>query len=903
MSDVNRCKKLARELEGLGPVAEAKKTDIKTTPLDFTSFQHDMEAKFPTFNPSTVAPGGVPLDKLASAVNPIPPRKAYRSNTGVDMPRGEGFDATPAPSPHNATPAPTPPQSPKPNKQKYQTDQTRPFVFPYTVSVQGGRMVPFSIEEAGRLYKNHMHISLELWQMWKLRNQCISEERGVADGENNAPPFDFGSGPSSSLFHSLQQRDDPLANSLLLNGTTGFGASSIAGESDSQAGSTSQGSNGLGDVRLRGRGEPTLALLQTIEGELDAEIKKMEGDHTMAVLDHDRYVKMTQKMIETRADVQRLQRVDQLYWAVMPGLQSSVIVLLKLLLATVTAQTSTNSPHARAVAEGVAPDEAPPPTLEDIDIARHREITSKAISAIIVLCLKWFKASHAMKFHYLSQLLVDSNCLLLILKMFGLQEVANSVRSINEAEQFNFFQYCETFCGQNPRQPQLEDSEVLRPSRHNHPMGGNLSDQLSVAYGGDDEGTEMVSDFSWRNFFSSINFTRTLQKLTKRRVHRILLLVQYKSSAILKRTLKVNHPELQLYALKVIKSQVPFCGRKWRQSNMKVITAIYLNCRPDLRDEWLAGADVDADVDVSLPQEQALRALLKFYNASRSGALTGSKSAAASAAAAAAAADADANGSAGNNEDAQDPEGQPPPPQSPTQSRNVNFFDSDVLPPIRRSAESTAGTLRYIPDDVVEGYLDNYEDVLGEVFGNNTGDEEGRNGWSSGKWGLTQQGSETAWARLGEILGENESISDSESIVTIGDLGTAGELGEPARDENRAQWEQLSPKEMKFLASSGGGGVGIVEPGSPLAERHALPRRQSSQGGGSNSGSRPSSRSNSQSSPLRPVLPFGLDDLAADDAIALADEPELDLPQPLAQPKEGGIDEVSHRSFLLPYTA
>lgn len=28
-------------------------------------------------------------------------------------------------------------------------------------------------------------------------------------------------------------------------------------------------------------------------------------------------------------------------------------------------------------------------------------------------------------------------------------------------------------------------------------------------------------------------------------------------------------------------------------ANMKVITAIYLNCRPDLRDEWLTGTEVD----------------------------------------------------------------------------------------------------------------------------------------------------------------------------------------------------------------------------------------------------------------------------------------------------------------------
>lgn len=33
---------------------------------------------------------------------------------------------------------------------------------------------------------------------------------------------------------------------------------------------------------------------------------------------------------------------------------------------------------------------------------------------------------------------------------------------------------------------------------------------------------------------------------------------------------------------------------------MKVITAIYLNCRPDLRDEWLTNNDIDGDVEDSL---------------------------------------------------------------------------------------------------------------------------------------------------------------------------------------------------------------------------------------------------------------------------------------------------------------
>jgi hypothetical protein len=120
-----------------------------------------------------------------------------------------------------------------------------------------------------------------------------------------------------------------------------------------------------------------------------------------------------------------------------------------------------------------------------------------------------------------------------------------------------------------------------------------------------------------RNFFSSINFLRIMQKVCKNKAHRNLLLVQYKSSNILKKALKVPEPSLRLYTLKLFKNQVPYCGRKWRQGNMRVITSVYLHCRPELRDDWLAGSDVDAEVEEALPLEQALRALTHWHNIKR----------------------------------------------------------------------------------------------------------------------------------------------------------------------------------------------------------------------------------------------------------------------------------------------
>ena len=128
---------------------------------------------------------------------------------------------------------------------------------------------------------------------------------------------------------------------------------------------------------------------------------------------------------------------------------------------------------------------------------------------------------------------------------------------------------------------------------------------------------EPITDFSRRNFFSLINYLRVMQKICKNKAHRNLLLVQYKSSTIIRKSLKIPQPELRLYTLKLFKNQVPYCGRKWRQGNMRVITAVYLHCRPELRDEWLAGSDVDAEVDSALPLEQALRSLTHWQNLRR----------------------------------------------------------------------------------------------------------------------------------------------------------------------------------------------------------------------------------------------------------------------------------------------
>lgn len=91
-------------------------------------------------------------------------------------------------------------------------------------------------------------------------------------------------------------------------------------------------------------------------------------------------------------------------------------------------------------------------------------------------------------------------------------------------------------------------------------------------------------------------------------------MVQSKYSLTLKKHLKVPQHDIRLYTLKIIKGQVPYCHRKWRASNMRIITAIYLHVKPGFRDEWLSGLDVEQEIGEALPLEQALRALTFWWH-------------------------------------------------------------------------------------------------------------------------------------------------------------------------------------------------------------------------------------------------------------------------------------------------
>ena len=241
-----------------------------------------------------------------------------------------------------------------------------------------------------------------------------------------------------------------------------------------------------------------------------------------------------------------------------------------------------------------------------IDINRHKEVIVKAISATILLLLKHFKVNHIYQFEYVSQHLVFANCIPLILKFFN-QNVMQYVAARNNCSNVNFPQ-----CVLSPLPPTLGDFGGGVTAANSN--GG--SSTSGVGGGGGDVLESSTTDpgYCWRNIFSCVNLVRILQKLTKWKHSRTVMLVVFRSAPILKRVLKVRHPLMQLYVLKLLKVQTKYLGRNWRRSNMKAISLIYRRVRHHLHDDWAYGNDLDARPWDFQTEEFALKASIEQFN-------------------------------------------------------------------------------------------------------------------------------------------------------------------------------------------------------------------------------------------------------------------------------------------------
>ncbi|KAL8767709.1 MAG: hypothetical protein Q9209_005889 [Squamulea sp. 1 TL-2023] len=602
---------------------------VTATPLDYHLFRQEITSKYPAYNPP---PPILPIEPENNSILPPLPNHSSRqasqenlimaSNQAANGTHGSIFHQPV----HIATPAPSPPPSPAGpggkggKKQNYQTNQNFPFLYPTldeTSNVVGGQGdtrlydrlvgkrwegsdVPASILEAGQLFASRMRMSRSIRQLWDVREQYIRHERGWED----------------------ERKSDP-----------------------------SPGSDGW-MIEEGESGEPKD---KAADSNASGKVRKDKGNGA----------------IENEEVQRRLDVTENFYRNALPHLQSLVLVLWKVIFTNVSyLVTQANGQNGQAAPNGVSfPDDnpenvpaksklhhdsapqavmanasavdfehEPDPVMEELNAVRLREISTKAISAILLTLLRWFKLSHVLKFEYLTQLLLDANYLPLILKLFAHQDVDRAVDRKNDRNDLNFFHFCHVNsshppppCQRAPSKDSSPDSAAPPPipahrRRKSTPPQSPTSPSDPPAKPTVDElgyptaplPSSPLQTYSPRFFHATIMLLSLLQKITKSHAHRSLLLVQYKSSTILRKYLRIPQGEMRRGVLKLFKQQVQFCGRKWRQGNMRVITSVYLHLgMRGLRDDWLSGGDVDAVVEEAVPVEWAWRGLVGWWHMKR----------------------------------------------------------------------------------------------------------------------------------------------------------------------------------------------------------------------------------------------------------------------------------------------
>ncbi|KAF9954397.1 Factor arrest protein 11, partial [Modicella reniformis] len=539
--DIPILRNIARRMLGHPPINPASFTQ-KTDPLDYLLYQTDMSQKYPAYIPPSTARSvtcpSIPIANIANVLQakmPTAAGPALGSQTSKSVVGGGSGGKNGKGSVNGPGGV---------------HGTTQPFIFP-SASMQCS--TPKSIIEAEELFKKNMYISTAILQIYYEKNLMTDRRyRLSADTEDQTS----GRAPEYKQPSSIRSKTRPRRRKLVRR------VSGNGNQGDDEADEASEEEDGSDSDQPKQHGEEVIT-----------------GNEVPPVSEKER---------------ERIERIEHIYREIVPRMAQIQVTLLKTLLVCIKVSgVSTAKEAANAEAEGKEPVD----TFIRVNDIREHEIMAKAVSSILLLQLQHFKIYHVLAFNYVCQLLVDSNCLLLLLKIFGNAENPGNIHTKNEIEEYNFFMTC-AILRQTRSKPDPEQSRlaILKGAV------ADLGDPLPANH------------VCRRNMFAIINLLRVLQKLTKHKTHRILLLVQYKSSAILKRLLKINHPDLQKYVYKALKSQVPFLGRKWRSSHMKVITGIYIYCRSNLRDDWISGADVEKDLEEALPAEQQLRNMIRHYH-------------------------------------------------------------------------------------------------------------------------------------------------------------------------------------------------------------------------------------------------------------------------------------------------
>lgn len=306
---------------------------------------------------------------------------------------------------------------------------------------------------------------------------------------------------------------------------------------------------------------------------------------------------------ESQKEEAILERIEKFYIASLPHLNSFVLVVLKFLLANISFITPESHIDTYLSTNNVGYD------------SRAKDIGLKSVSSVILALLEWFEVSHICKLEYLSSLLFDSRYYLVVFKYFYLHTPIEKALQILDSPNEDFFRNCKEFsrCWDEEKEEEYLQQLELEKEMQDKKRKEELGDSEEIRNAEEIEFTEQFPTFSNRYFLTTINLLRILRKIIQKKTQRVIVVAELPPDT-LKKTLSIFQPDIWTTVLEIFKEQVPYNGRKWRSTNMDLVSAIYLHCKTKLRDDWLINGDPNAEVEDAQPQEIAIRALIQFYN-------------------------------------------------------------------------------------------------------------------------------------------------------------------------------------------------------------------------------------------------------------------------------------------------
>ena len=412
--DVEECQQILRKESG-EPQDDSRDTLLTASPLDYHLFRQEITSKYPAYSPPQPL---IPVEPENNSILPPlsghPSRQTSHDNLSAltsGNPVNQSIFNQPV---HIATPAPSPPPSPAGpggkggKKQNYQTNQNFPFLYPpldeYSNTLGGkgsadrqdklvgkrweGGDVPASISEAGQLFASRMRMSRSLRQLWDVRERYIKEERGWGESNVAAPAR-----PSRQDDEDEDDENSLIEESILAGGLEESSSSAESSQGDENV----KGLRGAVPAALKSQRETSDKVVQS---RLDAV---------------EYYYVSYQLLLPTEFDAHCIQR------EALPDLQSLVVTLFKDVSQHVLAHAAVGGVN--GLANGLddsGPDsggkrktnpnssaslnqmlnghsfdleDGNDPAVEGLNETRSREISSKAVSGVLLLLLKWFRVS------------------------------------------------------------------------------------------------------------------------------------------------------------------------------------------------------------------------------------------------------------------------------------------------------------------------------------------------------------------------------------------------------------------------------------------------------------------------------------------------------------------------------